>query len=36
MITPTMQKIGWFIIIWAASIIALGIVAFTIRILISP
>ncbi|MEO9781308.1 MAG: DUF2474 family protein [Sedimentitalea sp.] len=30
----TLRKIGWFIAIWIASVAALGIVAYAIRLVI--
>ncbi|MDP5362578.1 MAG: DUF2474 domain-containing protein [Paracoccaceae bacterium] len=32
----TFRKIGWFIAIWLFSVLALGIVAYAIRLAINP
>ncbi len=29
----TLRRLGWFVLIWAASVAALGVVAFAIRVL---
>ena len=34
--TSPIHKIGWFIAIWIASVAALGIVAYAIRLAIHP
>lgn len=34
MAAPTFRKIGWFIAIWFASVAALGVVAYAIRLFI--
>ena len=31
---PVLQKIGWFIALWLASVLALGVVAYAIRLAI--
>ena len=28
---PRMKQLGWFVAIWAMSVTALGVIAFTIR-----
>lgn len=32
--TATLRKLGWFILIWLASVAALGVVAYLIRLAI--
>ena len=32
----TFRKIGWFIAIWLVSVLALGIIAYAIRLAINP
>lgn len=32
----TFRRIGWFIAIWLLSVLALGIVAYAIRLAINP
>lgn len=32
----TFRKIGWFIAIWFLSVLALGVVAYAIRLAINP
>ena len=34
MTTQTLKKIGWFAGLWAASVLALGVVAYAIRLAI--
>jgi hypothetical protein len=34
--SATVRKIGWFIAIWLMSVLALGIVAYAIRLAINP
>jgi preprotein translocase subunit Sss1 len=34
--TSNLSKIGWFVAIWLISILALGIVAYVIRLAINP
>ncbi|MEX1235875.1 MAG: DUF2474 domain-containing protein [Roseovarius sp.] len=31
-----LRKLGWFIAIWIASVLALGVVAYAIRLVIHP
>jgi len=33
---PLWQRLSWFVAIWAASVMVLGVVAFGIRALIGP
>ena len=32
----TVRKLGWFIAIWLMSVLALGVVAYAIRLAINP
>lgn len=34
--SSTFRKIGWFIAIWLLSVLALGFVAYAIRLAINP
>lgn len=34
--SPLFKKIGWFVALWVLSVIALGIVAYAIRLAIIP
>lgn len=34
--SATLRKIGWFILIWLASVAVLGVVAYAIRLAINP
>lgn len=34
--SPLLKKIGWFIALWLMSVMALGIVAYVIRLAIIP
>ncbi|MFY9205262.1 MAG: DUF2474 domain-containing protein [Yoonia sp.] len=34
--SPLLKKIGWFVALWIMSVIALGIVAYVIRLAIIP
>lgn len=34
--SPLLKKIGWFVTLWLLSVIALGIVAYAIRLMIIP
>ena len=34
--TANLRKIGWFVAIWIMSVLALGVVAFVIRLAIMP
>ena len=31
---PLWQRLGWFVFLWAASVVALGIVAYGIKLMI--
>lgn len=34
--TSTLRRIGWFVALWVMSVLALGIVAYAIRLAINP
>lgn len=34
--SPLLKKIGWFVAIWIVSVLALGTVAYAIRLAIMP
>lgn len=36
MASESLRKIGWFIAIWVISVLALGVVAYVIRLAINP
>ncbi|QUJ75621.1 DUF2474 domain-containing protein [Sulfitobacter albidus] len=36
MAKPWGRRIGWFVLIWIASVAALGVVAYAIRLAIMP
>ena len=34
--SPLLKKIGWFVVLWIMSVLALSIVAYVIRLAIIP
>ncbi len=32
--TPLWKRLGWFVLLWAGSVVALGVVAYGIRLMI--
>lgn len=35
-VPAALRRLGWFVVIWAVSVLALGVVAYAIRLALKP